>query len=99
MSRHQRRRCTCHCCYDTTRRPAMTTGTVDVTIGLDVGKTAHHACAMLASGEIIYDKPLPQDEDQLRQVFTDLQDHGTVLMVVDQPNTIGALPIAVARDA
>lgn len=77
----------------------MTTGTVDVTIGLDVGKTAHHACAMLASGEIIYDKPLPQDEDQLRQVFTDLQDHGTVLMVVDQPNTIGALPIAVARDA
>lgn len=77
----------------------MTTDAVDVTIGLEVGKTAHHACAMLNSGEIIYDKPLPQDEDQLRKVFTDLQDHGTVLMVVDQPNTIRALPIAVARDA
>lgn len=75
----------------------MTTGTVDVTIGLDVRKTAHHACAMLETDEIIYDKPLPQDEDQLRKVFTDLQQHGTVLMVVDQPNTIGALPIAVAR--
>lgn len=54
---------------------------------------------MLASGEIIYDKPLPQDETALRRVFMDLQDHGVVLMVVDQPNTIGALPIAVARDA
>lgn len=77
----------------------MTTGTIDVTIGLDVGKTNHHACAMLETGEIIYDKPLPQDEDQLRKVFTDLQEHGVVLVVVDQPNTIGALPIAVARDA
>lgn len=77
----------------------MTTGTVDVTIGLDVGRTNHHACAMLGSGEIIYNKELPQDEDRLRTVFTDLQHHGTVLVVVDQPNTIGALPIAVARDA
>lgn len=77
----------------------MTTGAIDVTIGLDVGKTAHHACAMTPAGEIIYDKPLPQDEDQLRKVFLDLQEHGTVLVVVDQPNTIGALPIAVARDA
>ena len=31
----------------------MTTGTIDVTIGLDVGKTNHHACAMLETGEII----------------------------------------------
>lgn len=77
----------------------MTTGTVDVTIGLDVGKTANHACDMLNSGEIIYAKPLSQDEDQLRKVFTNLQQHGTVLMVVDLPNTIGALPIAVARGA
>lgn len=76
----------------------MTTDIIDVTIGLDVGKTAHHACAMLTSGEIIYDKPQPQDETTLRKVFTDLQEHGTVVMVVDQPNTIGALPIAVARD-
>ena len=27
-----------------------------------------------------------------------MQAHGSVLMVVDQPNPIGALPIAVARD-
>lgn len=52
---------------------------------------------MTPAGEIIYDKPLPQDENQLRKVFVDLQEHGTVLVVVNKSNTIGALPIAVAR--
>jgi hypothetical protein len=41
---------------------------------------------------------LPQDEARLRELFTGLQQHGRVLVIVDQPNTIGALPIAVARD-
>lgn len=69
-----------------------------VVIGLDVGKSAHHACALDTEGNRIFDKPLAQDEDQLRTLFETLQDRGPVLMVVDQPNTIGALPIAVARD-
>ena len=67
-------------------------------IGLDVGKTGHHACALDPDGNRLFDKPLPQDEAQLRDLFTHLQEHGDVLMVVDQPNTIEALPIAVARD-
>ena len=70
----------------------------DVFCGLDVGKTEHHATALTATGERVFDKPLPQDEAQLRELFTRLQDHGNVLVVVDQPNTIGALPAAVARD-
>lgn len=69
-----------------------------VVIGLDVGKTAHHACALDPNGNRLFDKPLPQDEAHLRELFTRLQMHGEVLMVVDQPNSIGALPIAVARD-
>src|SRR5699024_1438931 len=68
-------------------------------IGLDVGKTAHHACALDPDGNKLFDKALPQDETKLRELFTQLQNHGEVLMVVDQPNTIGALPIAVARDS
>lgn len=72
--------------------------TPDIIIGLDVGKTGHHACALTTTGERIYDKPLPQDEAALREIFASMQAHGSVLMVVDQPNTIGALPIAVARD-
>lgn len=60
----------------------MTTA-FDVILGLDVGKTAHHGCALTADAAKLYDKELPQD-------------HGAVLVVVDQPNTIGALPFAVA---
>ncbi|WP_297742656.1 IS110 family transposase [uncultured Tessaracoccus sp.] len=70
-----------------------------ITIGLDVGKTEHHACALDPTGKKIFDKPLPQDEAKLRALFTTLLDHGRVLLVVDQPNTIGALPVAVARNA
>jgi hypothetical protein len=65
--------------------------------GLDVGKIAHHAVALDPAGARLHDAPLPQDEARLRQLFGDLQAHGPVLVVVDQPATIGALPVAVAR--
>src|SRR3954451_10852225 len=65
--------------------------------GLDVGKEAHHACALDQAGRRLFDATLPQDESRLRELFARLSAHGPVLVVVDQPNTIGALPIAVAR--
>jgi len=34
----------------------------------------------------------------MRPLITELKAHGQVLFVVDQPATIGALPVAVARD-
>ncbi|MFV8382337.1 IS110 family transposase [Corynebacterium hindlerae] len=51
-----------------------------------------------AGGNKVFDKPLPQLETDLAGVFRQLQEHGTVLVIVDQPNTFRALPIAVARD-
>lgn len=69
----------------------------DVYLGLDVGKTAHHGCALTSDGTRLYDKALPQDEASLRAVFDELKTYGRVLLIVDQPNTIGALPVAVAR--
>lgn len=69
-----------------------------ITLGLDVGKSAHHGCALTPDGQRVYDHELPQDESALRTVISDLQQHGAVLVVRVQPNTIGALPIAVARD-
>ena len=68
-----------------------------VYIGLDVGKQAHHACALNVDGTRLHDKPLPQDESSLRGLLTKLGTHGRLLVVVDQPATIGALPVAVAR--
>lgn len=70
----------------------------DVYCGLDVGKSAHHATALKANGEKVFDKELVQDEAKIAEVFHHLSSYGRVLVIVDQPNTIGALPIAVARD-
>ena len=81
--------------------PEQLIDTMDIGVwcGLDVGKEEHHACALDRDGTRVFDKPLPQDEAKLREVFTRLQTRGRVLVIVDQPNTIGALPVAVARDA
>lgn len=48
-----------------------------VVIGLDVAKSSHHACALYLDGEKLFDKPLPQDEATLRDLFTELQDRGS----------------------
>ncbi|KAA9392883.1 IS110 family transposase [Kocuria coralli] len=69
-----------------------------VFVGLDVGKSDHHAVAVTAAGKTVYDKALPNDEARLRTILEELATaHGPVLMVVDQPATIGALPVAVAQ--
>ena len=70
-----------------------------VFLGLDVGKGEHHACALGPSGKKLHDKPLPNDEQRLRALFSQLGRHGRILVVVDQPASIGALPVAVARAA
>ena len=70
---------------------------VDVFIGVDVGKGEHHAVALDRAGKQLFDKALPNDEAKLRELIGQLKRHGQVLFVVDQPATIGALPIAVAQ--
>lgn len=75
------------------------TGDIDVFLGLDVGKGEHHATAVTPAGKKAFDKRLPNTEPKLRELFAKLKaKHGTVLVVVDQPASIGALPLAVARD-
>ena len=71
---------------------------VAVYCGIDVGKSHHHAVALTPAGTRIFDKPLPQDETRLRELFSDLGQHGPVMVTVDQPHTIGALPVAIALD-
>lgn len=75
------------------------TNGVAVFCGLDVGKGEHHATALSPDGRRLLDKPLPNSEPKLRALFATLARHGQVLVVVDQPASIGALPVAVARDA
>ncbi len=65
--------------------------------GIDVGKGEHHAVGLDASGTRLFDKALRNDETRLRAVFDGLAASGPLLVIVDQPNTIGALPVTVAR--
>ncbi len=68
-----------------------------VFLGLDVGKGEHHAIGLDPAGTRLHDAALPNSEARLREVFDRLATHGPLLVVVDQPATIGALPVAVAR--
>ncbi|AJX91223.1 transposase family protein [Burkholderia pseudomallei] len=70
---------------------------VDVDVDVDVGKGRHHAVALDRNGKRLYNKALPNDEVKLRALIAELKTHGRLLFVVDQPSTIGALPVAVAR--
>ncbi|MDG9728800.1 IS110-like element ISSam1 family transposase [Streptomyces sp. DH41] len=73
---------------------------VGVFLGLDVGKQTHHGHGLTPAGKKVFDKPLPNSEPKLRAVFDKLTaKFGTVLVIVDQPASIGALPLTVARDA
>ncbi|MGW6961878.1 IS110 family transposase [Streptomyces chartreusis] len=75
------------------------TSDIGAFLGLDVGKGEHHATAVTPTGKKAFDKRLPNREPKLRELFTKLQaKHSTVLVVVDQPASIGAPPIAVAHD-
>ncbi len=69
-----------------------------VFLGLDVGKGEHHACGLDPAGERVHDQPLPQSEARIRAIFQALAEHGPVLVVVDQPASIGALAVTVARN-
>jgi transposase len=70
---------------------------IDVFIGIDVGKHNHHAVALDRGGKQLLSKALPQNETKLRTLISRLRKHGQLLVVVDQPATIGALPVAVAQ--
>jgi transposase len=75
------------------------TSGIGVFLGLDVGKGEHHGHGLTPAGKKVYDKRLPNSEPRLRAVFDKLTTKfGTVLVIVDQPANIGALPLTVARD-
>jgi hypothetical protein len=82
---------------ESTRVPDLSE--IAVCLGLDVGKGEHHAVALTPNGKTLHDKALPNSEPRLRALFAKLARHGRVLVVVDQPASIGALPVTVARDA
>lgn len=69
---------------------------VDVWIGLDVGKDAHHAAVLDDTGDRLTDRPVRNDEADLDALLDTATTHGTPGLVIDQPGSIAQLAIAVA---
>jgi len=69
----------------------------DVFCGIDVARETHHVVALDPGGRRLVDRPLPNAEPELVDLFAELGVHGRVLVVVDQLASIGALAVAVAR--
>ena len=73
--------------------------TYDYVIGMDVGKYFHHACVLDIDGTQVLSKRINQNEKSLRALFSTFSAHDhKVLVVVDQPNNIGRLTVAVAQE-
>lgn len=65
-----------------------------VFLGIDVGKSNHHATAVNHDGQVVYDKLLPQSQPTIQELLKDpVAIRGELLVVVDQPEIIGALVI------
>lgn len=69
----------------------------DAYIGIDVGKAAHRACAVDASGEVLFNVAVENREDGIDAILK--RADGSCLVVVDQRRNIGALAIRRARAA
>jgi transposase len=69
----------------------------DVFCGLDVGKESHHGTGLNGEGDKLVDRVVANNETALRALYEQLRSVGELLVVVDQPSSIGSLPIAVAR--
>ncbi len=68
---------------------------IDAWVGLDVGKSEHHATVIDAAGGVLFDRGVRNDEQAIEKL---LDDAGPlVALVVDQPGSIGTLAVAVAR--
>ena len=64
-------------------------------IGLDAGKADHHATVLDAAGEVVFDRPVRNEEAAIERLIEDAGP-GAVL-VIDQPGSIGTLAVALAR--
>lgn len=69
----------------------------DTYIGVDVGKTMHRACAVTASGEVVFNVTVPNREREMDAMLGRAE--GRCLVIVDQRRNIGTLAIRRARAA
>lgn len=70
---------------------------IDLIVGMDVGKRTHYVVGCRRDGTEVLAASVANEEAAIQAILTAAQTHGVVLVVVDQPASIGALPVAVAH--
>ena len=66
-------------------------------VGLDVGKQDHHATVVSAAGERLFELAVGNDEAAIERLLDRALESGRCALVIDQPGSIGALAVCVAR--
>ena len=70
----------------------------EVFVGVDIAKGKHYACAMSASGEALFARPVPNDEAAIRRMISDAADCGRPALVVDMTSSAAVLTLTVAAE-
>ncbi len=66
-------------------------------IGLDVGKSEHHATVLSATGEQVFERTIRNDEAEVERLLDLAEECGSSALVIDQPGSIGSLAVCLAR--
>ena len=69
---------------------------IDVWVGLDIGKTDHFADTLDAAGEPLFAGAVANDEADIEALPGRAQALGAPALVVDQPDSLASLVLAVA---
>lgn len=65
--------------------------TTQVYLGIDVGKVAHYAVALTASGEPLFQQTCPNREEPMLALLARAQAIGPLQVTIDEAHTVGAL--------
>ena len=69
-----------------------------VFVGVDVGKAAHYVQVIGPDGEVVFDRPVPNDEAAIRALIAEAAGHGPVVLVIDQPSSMAQLLLTLAAE-
>ena len=65
-------------------------------VGLDVGKHDHHATVLDSAGEALFDRPVANRQAAIEELYDRAAAIGPLVVVIDQPGSIGTLAVQVA---
>lgn len=72
--------------------------TGQVFVGIDMGKEAHYAQTIGPDGTELFDRPVSNDETAIRSLIADAADHGSPVLVIDQPSSMAQLLLTIAGE-